>query len=203
MRRETLGNVMWRFALVAVPALLMLAVLNALPQFVGGESLTVVRYDDVEQLQDRLGLTPWRPSALPAPWSWPPSRGRFAAGDPDWVQFVFDAAGDNGQLVFCQTVQTPRSGAAGLLRRAAVALRRPLTRNSPVPETLIPGGELLQERSFSVNGRPASLRRILLADGTIVHELWWQQGATSVMLRLGGPVDGVTRVADTILRNRP
>src|SRR5512143_1882332 len=102
--RDTLGAVLWRFVLVAVPAIVVLGVLNALPQFLGGEPLAVVRYDSVERLQARRRLTVWRPSEVPKPWSWPPSRVRLAAGDPDWVQFVFEA-GDRADdaLVICQT----------------------------------------------------------------------------------------------------
>jgi hypothetical protein len=202
--RDTLGAVLWQFTLVAVPAIVVLGVLNGLPQFLGGEPLTVVRYDTVEQLQDRRRLAVWRPSALPAPWAWPPTRVRLATGDPDWVELLFEPTGDRDDaLVIGQTANTGPVGATALLRRPTPARAALLTTDVHMPEPLLPRGQLLQESDVAIGNRPAHMRRLLLEEGVIVHELWWQQGTTTVILRLRGPVDRLTRVADTILRRRP
>lgn len=202
--RDSLGAVLWRFVLVAVPTIVVLGVLNALPQFLGGEPLTVVRYDTVEQLQDRARLTVWRPSEMAPPWSWPPTRVRLAAGHPDWVQFVFEAGGAaDDALVICQTADTEPSRAAVRLRGVAPRPDGVATTDVHAPEILLPRGQLLQESDVWIRNRRARMRRLLLDEGLIVHELWWQQGTISVMLRLRGPVDRLTRIADTILGTRP
>jgi hypothetical protein len=202
--RDTLGIVFWRLALVVVPSVVVLGVLNALPQFLGGEPPGVVRYGSLEQLRDRLHLVAWRPARLPQPWSWPPSRVRFAVGRPDWLQFVFDSGADPvGDLVICQTTEDPPAWAAALLPRWLLRLERLPATDQEVPGSLLSPGRVLEENEISIGDRSGRLRRLFLDDGTIVNEVWWQQAARRVMLRLDAPADRAARVADAILRARP
>ncbi len=202
--RETLGNVVWRFVRVAVPGVLALGVVNALPQFVGGEPLTVVRYDSAEQLQDRLHVTVWRPAQLPQPWSWPPSGVRLATGDPDWLQFMFEPGGDGGdRLVICQTAGRERLRIRKVLPLLGWPLDGPHASDVRVPATVLPNGQLLQETDIRIHDQPARLRRLLLDAGTIVHEVWWRHGTGHIMLRLDGSGDRLLEVADSIVGRRP
>ncbi len=186
--RETLFTAAWRFAVVVSSAIVVLGVLNALPQFLGGEPLGVVRYASVEQAEAHLGVRLYRPAALPGDWRWPPSTVRLAVGEPDWVQFVFEQAGggraaggnvDDGTLVLCQAL-----GAS--------------PRETPVPAVLLPQAELLQADDVSVDGRRMRLQRVLLDDGTILHELWWRDGPRRVMLRGRVPADSLPAIARSI-----
>jgi len=201
--RDTLGIVVWRLALVAIAAVVVLGVLNALPQFLGGEPLGVVRYDSVEQLQNRLHLVAWRPADLPAPWSWPPSGVRLAVGRPNWLQFLFESADPVGDLVICQTTEPARGQAAALLPRWLLRFEGLSATDQEVPETLLSPGRVLLETEISIGDGTARLRRLLRHDGSIVNEVWWQQAARRVMLRLDAPADRLARVADRILRTRP
>jgi hypothetical protein len=212
--------VAWRFALVVVPTVLVLGVVNALPQFLGGDPLGIVRYDTVERLEARHGVAIWRPTALPAPWAWPPSRVQLAVGRPDWVEFLFPAAarGDEA-LVLCQTIGSPDIASRTLPPRWLASLddrrdpRRGLLAGVPgdagpppgpdVPTVLLPAGEPLQASDIPIDDRIARMRRLLLADGSIVHEVWWREGRAHVMLRLRGSAESLPRIARTIFGTRP
>jgi hypothetical protein len=212
--------VAWRFALVVVPIVLVLGVVNALPQFLGGDPLGVVRYDTVERLEARHGVAIWRPAALPAPWTWPPSRVRLAVGRPDWVEFLFPAGarGDEA-LVLCQTIGSPDVASRTLPPRWLAPPddrrdpRRGLLAGVPgdagappgpdVPTVLLPAGEPLQASDIPIDDRIARVRRLLLADGSIVHEVWWREGRAHVMLRLRGSAERLPRIARTMFGTRP
>ncbi len=197
VRHKAALMMVWRFAFVLVPAVVVLGVLNALPQFLGAEPLGVVRYASVEDAEARLGVRLYRPAALPRGWRWPPSRVRVAVGRPDWVEFVFEKqAGDTavdltaadgdaeaGALVMCQSVGRSPAGAE-------------------VPAALLAGGNPIQVNAVSMDGRLVWMHRVLLDDGTIVHELWWQEGAGRVMLRGRMSADNLPGVARVILGSR-
>ncbi|MGE5357919.1 MAG: hypothetical protein ACM3NQ_02810 [Bacteroidales bacterium] len=164
------------FAAVTLGAIVGLAALNRLPAAIGGEPLGVLRYDSVAQVSDRYQVTPWQPRTLPAPWSWPPTRIRVKPGELDWVEYEFgDGAG--GGLVACQTLAR-------------------VDRQVEVPTDLLPPGELLQADEAVVAGRPARVGRLLLADGTIVHELWWRWNGRTIMLRLRGTPAALHSIAE-------
>jgi hypothetical protein len=202
--RENVITVAWRFALVVVPTVLVLGVLNALPQFLGGEPLGVIRYNAVEDLEARQRTALWRPSGLPAPWAWPPSRIRLAVGEPGWVEFLFKPAGHQGEaLVVCQTVGSAGPGTATPLQRWGPGLRTHAASEGDVPAVLLPAGELLQASDILFDGRVVRMRRLLLDDGVIVHELWWREATTRVMLRLRGSADRVPQIARRMFGNRP
>ena len=194
-QRQAAFTAVWRFGAVIVVAILVLGVLNALPQFLGGEPLDVVRYASVEEAEARLSARLYRPVAVPSAWASPPARVRLAVGRPDWVEFVFarqvptgaadrrKAAGseeaDSGPLVMCQALgESPA--------------------DVEVAPILLPHGELLQATDVAIGGRTARMRRLLLDDGRIVHELWWREGARRVMLRGQVAADSLPRIAQTI-----
>jgi hypothetical protein len=60
----------------------------------------------------------------------------------------------------------------------------------------------MQASDLVIACRPARLRRLLLADGAIVHEVWWRDGGARVMLRLHGTAASLTRIAQRVLGNR-
>ena len=191
--RENPWRIAWRFTVVVAVAILVLGVVNALPQFLGGEPLGVVRYASVEEAEARLGVRLYRPAALPAGWTSPPSRVRLAVGRPDWVEFAFDETTEGGQaegataerppLVLCQTLGDSPA-------------------DVPVASALLPVGELLQAGDISIGGRAARMQRLLLEDGAIVHELWWRIGTRRVMLRGRVAADSLARIGRTIIGNQ-
>jgi len=185
--RQTPFTVVSRFGAVMVVAILVLGVLNAMPQFLGGDPLGVVRYGSIEQAEARLGEHLDRPAHVPRGWQWPPAAIRFAVGSPDWVAFVLHLEEEGGHagggaVTLCQTIGHAPSGADG-----------------EVPSALLPPGQLMETGDVAIGGRTVLLRRLLLADGTIVHELWWRDGARRVMLRGRVPADALPRIARTIL----
>jgi hypothetical protein len=164
------------FGAVAVVAFAVLAALNALPAFAGGEPRGVLRYDSVTEAEARLHAVLWQPRSVAEPWHWPPTRIRVAVGGVDWVQYAFGSPAAGG-LVACQTLG-------------------PSDARAEVPSMLMPVGDLLQDEETTVNGRPAAARRLLLADGTIVHELWWRWNGRTIMLRLRGTIDALRAAAE-------
>ena len=186
--RESWVTIAWRYAVVLVVTILVLGLLNGLPQFLGGEPLGVVRYARVEDAEARLGARLYRPTVLPAGWRWPPSSVRLAVGRPDWIEFVFDENAEGGEaegssLVLCQALGFAPA-------------------DSQVASVLLPPGELLQADDISIDGRVARMQRLLLDGGAIVHELWWQEGAKRVMLRGRVPANDLARLARALLGNR-
>lgn len=181
MRRDLIS-----FAGIVIVAIAVLASLNALPAWLGGEPRGVVRYDSVEALEARHRPL-WHPARVPPPWTWPPSRIRVAVGEPDWVEFEFGTGDDS--LIVCQSI----AGAHSRSRPGPAA---------EIPARLLPGGELLQAADTSIAGRDARLRRLALDAGTIVHEMWWREGAARIMLRLPGGAERLPAVAQTLIGRR-
>lgn len=174
----------WQLLIVVVPAVLVLGVLNALPQFLGGDALGVVRYRSVEEAEARLRVTLYRPAGVPGPWRWPPARVRYAPGPTDWIEYVVEAPPGAAvpSLVLCQT-----------LHEAGAEAR--------VPAVLLEPGDLLQAGDISTRGRVVGVRRLLLRDGTLAHEAWWRDGTRRVMLRARVPSDVLLRMIPALLGN--
>ncbi len=171
----------WRLVLVVVPTIVVLGILNALPQFLGGEPLAVVRYESIERAEAGIGMAVYRPPSVPREWTWPPAAVRFAAVTPGWVQLVLAPADGQawGEMLLCQALHA--GGEAG------------------VPPVLLPPGELLQAGDVRVGARTVRVRRLLLPEGKLVHELWWLEGGRRVMLRAQVPADALLRIAPAIL----
>ncbi len=178
--RAVLKSPAVRFALVVVTTLVVLVVLNVLPTYLGGEPVGVVRYSSASAVEREYGVRLWRPASLPAPYSWPPARLRVAVAHPGWVQFVFSGA-DGRSLVACQTLEAPSPAAT--------------------PSRLLEPGQVLESSDVTIAGQLLRMRRLLLAEGIIVHEAWWKRGATSVMLRLRGSAEDLTRATRLALGN--
>lgn len=184
---------MWRFTVVVAVVIMVLGVLNALPQFLGGEPLGVVRYASIGEAEARLGVRLYRPLAMPRPWRWPPSRVRAAVGRADWVEFVFENAAESGKA------------AGGNVEGAELVICQTVGDSSPdaeVASVLLPSGTLLQDGTLTVAGRAIRMQRMLLDDGAIVHELWWREGARRVMLRGRVPADSLPALASAMVGNR-
>ncbi len=177
--RDTGVVTAWRFGAVVVVTVLVLGILNALPQFFGGEPLGVVRYATIQEAEARLGARLYRPAALPDGWTAAPAGIRLAVGRPDWIEFVY--AADGAFVTLCQTLGDAR------LDRGAV------------PPVLLPRGEVLQASDLTVAGRSVRMQRVLLDDGAIAHELWWRKGARRVMLRARVAADSLPRIARAIV----
>lgn len=181
-RRRDAIVMTWRFVLVVVPTIVVLGVLNALPQFLGGEMLGVIRYGSIEAAEARIGARVYRPRAVPPEWRWPPAAVRFAAVAPGWVELVLESAGGQppGELAFCQTLRTVEG-------------------EPVVPPVLQPAGEVLQADDVQLGSRTVRVRRLVLSEGKLVHELWWLQRGRRVMLRAQLPADALLRMAPAIV----
>jgi hypothetical protein len=79
------------------------------------------------------------------------------------------------ELRVCQTVGTAAAGAVP-------------------PPVLLDEAEVLQADPVVIGGREATIRRLLLASGAIVHEVWWREDGRQVMFRLEGSVEDVMAV---------
>jgi hypothetical protein len=173
-----------RFLAVSLGTVALLAALNLLPTCLGGEPRGVIRYPSLEAVEARYRVRLWAPAGRLA------GEVRLSVGEPGWLAFALNglAGGTLAPPVVCQTLAPATAD---------------VTPDVQVPETLVPGGELLQAREWTAADRRAQLRRVLLADGTLVHELWWREGGRHVMLRIHGDADRLVRLFNEIVRQVP
>jgi hypothetical protein len=164
----------WKFLAIVLATVGLLAGLNELPRVFGGEPRGVIAYESVSAVQSRYRVSLWRPRALPRGWSPQPARVRVAVAAPRWVEMRFERRSGSGLRV-CQTVGTAAAGAVP-------------------PPVLLDEAEVLQADPVVIGGREATIRRLLLASGAIVHEVWWREDGRQVMFRLEGSVEDVMAV---------
>ena len=166
-----------RFLAVVLVTSGVLAGLNALPAALGGESRGVIRYASLEALESRYDVRLWAPSR--------PVAGpvRLAPGDPGWLAFAVNASGPPSPepIVVCQTLG-PSVGEAA------------------VPAALLAPGEILQATDVASGARHAQMRRVMLADGSLVYELWWRDAGRRVMLRMHADANRLLRFFDDAMR---
>jgi hypothetical protein len=173
-----------RWLAVVLGTVAVLAALNVVPAWLGGEPRGVLRYPSLGALQARYHVR------LSAPAGPPTGPVRFSVAWPGWLAYAAGPRGDAGgdRLVVCQTLTAVPADAAPDLQ---------------VPEALLPGGEQLQASEVSAAGQRAELRRVLLADGALVYELWWREGGRRVMLRTDGDADRLVRLFTEVVRHVP
>lgn len=166
-----------RFLAVLIGAVVLLATLNLLPAWLGGEPRGVVRYASLTDLERRYHVR------LSAPADPPVGPVRLSVARPGWLAFDIQAPADaeSGPITVCQTL-------------APVADGDPVQ----IPEALLPAGESLQASEVPSADRRAQLRRVMLADGTLVTELWWRERGRHVMLRGQGDAGRLVRLFDRV-----
>ena len=171
----------WGLVMAAVAG--VFAAADRLPALILGSAHGARVYETVEEAERALGGRLWIPAYFPDTLAWPPTRIQAVPGSPPVVAVHLSARdGTADALVVCQSLGAPgQPGAFG------AALGR-----------LLPEGEVMTATAVDVNGRSARLSRVLAAGGQLVHDLGWDEGGRSIVLRSAGPVDQLLLMANSL-----
>ena len=149
------------------------------PAVLGGEPRGVRRYMSIEEAERATRARVRLPAFFPDTLGWPPARVRLAVGRPASLAVVVAGrAGSMAHLVVAQTL-----GARG-----------------PISPLLLGPGVTLQSAAIEVAGRAATLTRLSLAGGALVHQVTWDSVDRTVSVRFDGPLDQLLRMADSLER---
>ena len=161
----------WGLAVVFAAAFALLAALDAVPSWVGGEPREVRRARTVDEVERRLGARLVLPAYFPARLAWPPIQVRYVGGPPGAVALTVAARGEGAGLLLVQTV---RPGA--------------------IPRQLLPEAQEL-DRSPLAGGPAGGILSRVVQDGEMRWQLAWQQDGRDLLLRSNGSVDELLRMA--------
>lgn len=144
----------------------------------GGER----RWASVAELERGLGYRLALPAYFPQSLAWPPGEVRTVGHGPRTALLGFTAV-DGGplRLVVAQTLGAP----------------------GELPAEALPEGAVLERRELSLAGRPARLTRFLGEDGFTWHDLAWEQGGQTLLLRSRGGVEQLVKMAESVRREGP
>ncbi|MBE3072987.1 MAG: hypothetical protein IMZ67_08430, partial [Acidobacteria bacterium] len=149
-RQSDLGRSLGGLVAVCLAAVVTLRALDALPGYLTGVPRGVTTAASLEAAERSLHARIWLPAVLPDSLRWPPDAITLSAGPPAAAAVTFLAAdGSGARLIVCQTI-----GPA----------------DAP-PPTLLPPGLNLETTRVPLRGRDASLSRVQLDNGRIVHDL--------------------------------
>ncbi len=169
----------WVVVMLAV--VIVLRVLDSVPGYITDTPRGVRSVRTIEaaerSLQARLHLPAYFPDTL----RWPPASVEIYPGPPRAASVGFLAArGRDLRLVVCQTVEPADS----------------------VPVKLFPPALILESVRASISDRPATLMRVQLDDGRIVHELTWRTRDRMMAMRFDGPVEQLMALARSVKADR-
>ncbi len=157
--------------MVLAVAAALLAALDAVPSWVGGEPREVRRARTVDEVERRLRARLMLPAYFPARLAWPPVRIRYVVSAPGAVALTVAARGEGAGLLLVQTV-----------------------RPGPIPRQLLPEAQEL-DRSPLAGGPAAGVLSRVVEDGEMRWQLAWQQDGRSLLLRSKGTIDELLRMA--------
>ncbi len=151
----------------------VLAGLDAVPGWIGGEPRGVRRVGSIEDAERLLRARVVLPAYFPDSLRWPPSTVRLVAETPPSVALTFEARGGGVALLFAQTL-----GGGGTV--------------SPL---LLPEAAVLQRGSVALGDREAALLRVIGDDGDVWKEIDWTQGGAQFIMRGKGSLEDLIRMA--------
>ncbi len=168
-------------AVVLLAAVLSLAIANAIPAIVSGQPRGVMSVGTIDAAERQLRARIWTPAYFPDSLRWPPATVSIYPGPPAAVALTFAGAdGSTVRLVLCQTIDAPEG----------------------IPAKLLPPGLMLESARTSVGATPATLMRVELPDGRLVHELLWDLSGRTLALRFDGPLDQLMLLARSLDSDR-
>jgi hypothetical protein len=155
--------------------------LDWLPRLLGGEPRGILRFDTISDLERRTGERVLLPPYFPDSIRWPPRSIRLFVGPPECVALAFlDRGGTEERLAIYQTAKD----------------------DSPIPGELRPRGIVLESTEIPFGGLRATLSRISLDDGRLVHEVTWLSHGRRHAVTFRGPVEDLLKLAGSVERTR-
>jgi hypothetical protein len=149
----------------------VLAILDAVPAWIAGESRDVRRAQTVHDAERRLHARLVLPAYFPDTLSWPPRRIRFTVGPPGAAALSVDGRDGSPRLLLAET-----------------------TAPGDIPEALVPEAQVLDRSQVAVGAARGTLSRVV-DDGVTGWQLAWEQDGRSLLLRSRGTVDELLRMA--------
>jgi hypothetical protein len=176
-----LAKLLGKYVAVVAGAAASLLVLDAAPYFLSGAGRGVTTYQNVEAAERALGTTFLLPAFFPDAFRWPPSKVEAAIHPARAVALRFEPRSDGtGRLLFVQTLDA----------------------DFPVPGRLLPGGKVLHEVAFDLDGTPARMTDVLLPPNGTFHDLSFVAKGRHVVFRFQGDSDMVLKMAASLRGGR-
>ncbi len=167
----------WLVVIAAVALALKAA--DRLPALLAGTPYGVRVYRSVEDAEKAIGARIWLPAYYPDTLAWPPSRIDAWPGPPAVVALRVNGRGtDRERLVLVQSVGAPANP----------------------PALLLEPGQALTTAEVRLDTRSATVVRVVLPDGEVVHDVRWDQGRRRVIVRYHGPVEELLLIASSLER---
>lgn len=148
--------------------------LGALPGLLTGDRGTVRQAASVQDAERRLGARVLVPGYFPDRFEWPPRRILVAGGRRGSVRLDLGARDGGPELHILQATREGEPIAAELLRDRTV----------------------LRTSRTTVSAHPATFSDVLV-EGELQHELSWEVQGRAIVLRSGGDVEDLFRMART------
>jgi hypothetical protein len=167
-----LARMLASFAWVVAATAATVAVLGALPRWVGGESGAVRGAATIQDAERRLGARVLVPGYFPARLEWPPAAIHVAGGRRGSVRLAF-AARDGGAPV--EMLQSTRD-------------------DEPIAPDLLRDRTVLRSAPTSLGATPATISDVLVG-GHPAREIAWTLHGRALVLRSAGDVDELFRMA--------
>jgi hypothetical protein len=166
-------------AVVAAAALALKAA-DRLPALLSGTPPGVRVFPSVGDAERALRARIWLPAYYPDSLAWPPARVEAWAGPPTVVALrIHGRATPRERLVVVQSFDASAS----------------------VPPQLLPPGEVLTTAEVVVGKRPATVVRLVVPGGEVVHDVRWVHGDRRIVLRYHGPVEDLLLIAESLERH--
>ncbi len=150
--------------------------LGAVPGWIGGESSGVRRAPTVQEAERRLGARILVPGYFPERLEWPPREILLSGGRRGSVRLVIGAREGSG----IEVLEATREGEA-------------------IAPPLLEGRTVLRSGRAKVGARSAVISDVLVG-GRALHELAWEVRGRAMILRSGGDLDELFRMAKSAHR---
>jgi hypothetical protein len=165
---------------VVAATVLALKAADRLPAWLSGTPPGVRVYSTVGDAERALGTRIWLPAYYPDSLAWPPARVDAWPGPPAAVALRINERGTSREhLVIVQS----------------------LGASAPIPAALLPPGEVLTTAEVGVGRARATVVRLVIPGGEVVHDVRWVHGDRRIEIRYHGPVEDLLLIAESLERH--
>ncbi len=133
------------------------------------------RFATVPLLERAAGTRLRVPQYFPSSVAWPPSQVTLEGRSPRVAVLSLASRLQRPPQLFAQTLE-----------------------DEPLPEGLSPQGRVTLRAQVSLGGVPAALTRTRAEDGTEWHQVVWQRGGRSFLLRSPGGLEELLKMASSV-----
>lgn len=176
-----LARLLGGWTMVMLATVLVLGLLDAVPGHLSGKPRGVMSVGTIDEAERQLGTRLRLPSYFPDSLRWPPAAVEVYPGPPPAAALRYEGPSRSDlQLIVCQTLEPSES----------------------IPVKLLPPGLILESARTIVRTRPATLMRVQLDDGRLVHELSWDDAGRMMAMRFDGSVEQLMMVARSVSTDR-